>query len=84
MGKERTHGWVYMYSEELGMEIALSEKTGDVWTADQVKYTRSELEAARPYGPITKDMHILKKLFPGSTIRPPDDSKEGKKCWWDK
>lgn len=57
-----TTDWKYIYSEELSQKIA-ANKNGWVFTQDGVKYSPREIEILRKAGGITKQVHLIKKVF---------------------
>jgi len=66
---ERKPGFIYIYSEILKQEIALSEKTGVVWCKDGVKYSPQEIAVlAEGGGVLPHEVHIVKKVFNDSEV----------------
>lgn len=59
--------WKYIYSEELSQKIA-AHKNGWVFTEDGTKYSPREVETLRRCGGITKEVHLLKKVFDGAIM----------------
>jgi hypothetical protein len=63
-------GFIYIYSDYLGQEIALSEKTGILYCADKTQYSPAELELLdNGFGPVPLSVHRVKKFFHGEVIK---------------
>jgi hypothetical protein len=69
--KEHQPGFIYIKSETLNQEIALSEKSGWVFCEDGTKYSPSEIKIldAGGYGAITLGVHNVKKVFGGEVVK---------------
>jgi hypothetical protein len=66
---KRVPGFIYMYSEILKQEIALSNKTGIVYCQDEVQYSREEIRLiSKDGGKISLDIHAIKKIFKESEV----------------
>lgn len=59
--------WIYYFSKALNMKYAYNKETGEVVTEDKVKYTKEEIDTLKG-GPITPDIHNLKKIFNGEVV----------------
>jgi hypothetical protein len=69
MEKKRNPNFIYMYSETIKQEIAMSKKTGDVTCADGVKYSRAEVEIVASGGvEVGLTEHRIKKIFGGEIV----------------
>jgi hypothetical protein len=69
MEKKRNPNFIYIYSEALKQEIAMSKKTGDVTCADGVKYSRAEVEIVASGGvEVGLAEHRVKKIFGGEIV----------------
>ena len=67
--KKRNPNFIYLISEYLQVEFAISKKTGDVYSADGVKYTAREVELLASNKIIlTSAEHTVKKLFGGEFV----------------
>jgi len=67
--KKRNPNFIYLKSEYLQIEFAVSKKTGDVFSADGVKYAAKEVELlASNKIIITHVEHLVKKLFGGEFV----------------
>ena len=67
MPKERKPGFIYMFSEILNQEIAVSNKTGWVYCEDGTKYSPDELKLLHTIGGfLPLEVHILKSQFKGT------------------
>ena len=67
--KKRNPNFIYLNSESLKMELAISKKTGDVFSADGVKYTAGEITLFAANGiTVTPGKHKVKKLFGGEFV----------------
>jgi hypothetical protein len=70
MEKKRNPNFIYMHSEALKQEIAISKKTGDVTCADGVKYSNAEVQIVASGGvEVTLAEHRVKKIFGGEIVR---------------
>ncbi|GHV90419.1 hypothetical protein AGMMS50268_09220 [Spirochaetia bacterium] len=70
MEKKRNPNFIYIYSEALKQEIAMSKKTGDVTCADGVKYSKAEVQiVASGEVEVTLAEHRVKKIFGGEIVR---------------
>jgi hypothetical protein len=69
--KEHQPGFIYIKSETLNQEIALSEKSGWVFCEDGTKYSPGEIKTldAGGNGVITLGVHNVKKVFGGEVIK---------------
>jgi hypothetical protein len=66
---ERKPGFVYIYSEILKQEIAVSLKTGITYCQDKVKYTPQEMQIiCEDGGTLPLQVHLIKKVFEGSEV----------------
>jgi len=66
---EQKPGWNYRFIESLGMQIAISEKTGILYTEDKIMYTAEECRLlAKVNYQIPKTVHLVKTLFNGTII----------------
>lgn len=63
-----TNQWIYAYSNELEQEIAIHKRTYWTYCKDGVKYSPSEYKILQQKGGITKQVHLLKKVFDGKII----------------
>jgi len=67
--KKRNPNFIYIYSEALQQEIAMSRKTGDVVCSDGTKYSAAEVALiASGEVPVTLAEHKVKKLFNGEIL----------------
>jgi hypothetical protein len=67
---ERIPGFIYMKSEILKQEIAMSEKTGRVYCEDKVQYSPQEILIMREAGvEIDLCAHLAKKVFDGEVVK---------------
>ena len=67
--KKRNPNFIYLKSESLQMELAISKKTGIVASSDGVKYTPEEIEHfASNKIVVTLTEHKVKKLFGGEFV----------------
>jgi hypothetical protein len=67
--KKRNPNFVYIFSRELQMEVAVSKKTGEVTCADGVKYSPAEIDVyERTGGIITLAEHRVKKIIGGEIV----------------
>ena len=70
MAREHKEGWVYIYSEELKQEIALSKRDGRIICEDGTRYSLDELKKLVDNGKtVPLQVHILKKVFSGEIIQ---------------
>jgi hypothetical protein len=66
----RKPGFVYIYSEALKQEIAMSEKTGRVYCEDKVQYSPQEIAIMNAAGvEIDLNTHLVKKVFEGEVVK---------------
>jgi len=79
---ENKDGFTYIYSEELGQKIAMSDKTGKVYCQDKTVYSLDEVKLLEKAGGITKGVHLVKKIFAGSVVSTGPITKET--SWKDK
>ena len=69
MGKKRNPNFLYLYSEALEQEIAMSKKTGVVTCADGVMYSKAEVQLiASGEVMVTIAEHRIKKIFGGEIV----------------
>lgn len=73
---ENKDGFTYIYSEELGQKIAISDKTGKVYCQDKTVYSLDEVRLLEKAGGITKGVHLVKKIFSGSVVAAEPITKE--------
>jgi hypothetical protein len=68
--KERQPGFIYIKSEALNQEIALSEKSGWVFCEDKTRYSPGEIELLNTRDQvITLAVHNVKKVFGGEVVK---------------
>jgi hypothetical protein len=69
--KEHQPGFIYIKSETLNQEIALSEKSGWVFCEDGTRYSPGEIKIldAGGNGVITQGVHNVKKVFGGEVVK---------------
>jgi hypothetical protein len=79
---EHKPGFVYIHSDILKQEIALSEKTGTVYCKDGVKYSPEEIAIlAENGGVLQMQVHIIKKVFKDSeVVRYANETNAGRKA----
>ena len=69
MAKEYKSGFIYIKSDLLKQEVAISEKTGWLFCEDGVKYSPEELQIFGKSGiPITMAVHNVKKNIGGEVV----------------
>jgi len=66
MEKKRNPNFVYMISDALQQELAISKKTGNVTCEDGVKYSYDEIILIE--GKLTIEAHRVKKLIGGEIV----------------
>ena len=77
--EKRNPNFIYIYSEALQQEIAMSRKTGDLVCADGTKYSAAEVALiASGEVPVTLAEHRVKKLFSGEFIGYDKTGEKGK------
>jgi hypothetical protein len=54
-------------SEALDMMFSYHH-TGKVMTEDRVVYSKREVESLKESGGVTKDVHLIKKIFNGEVV----------------
>jgi hypothetical protein len=64
----RKPGFIYMYSANLGQEVAFSKLTGKVYCQDGVEYSREELQILGETGELLLAVHLVKNIFKGSEV----------------
>jgi hypothetical protein len=70
MAKEYKPGFVYIKSEILKQEIAMSIKTGRVYCEDKVRYSPQEIDLFRNAdAEIDLFTHLVKKVFEGEVVK---------------
>jgi hypothetical protein len=63
-------GFIYIYSDHLKQEIALSEKTGILYCTDKTQYSPQELQILDDgCGVVPLSVHLIKKVFSGKIIK---------------
>jgi hypothetical protein len=68
--RERKEGFVYIKSEILKQEIAVSKKTGWVFCEDKVCYSPKEIAIMKEVGTeIDLCTHLVKKVFDGEVVK---------------
>lgn len=66
----RKDEFIYMQSETLNQEIAISKTSGKVYCKDGTVYTPAEIEEIRKhYGELPLIIHIIKKKFGGIIVK---------------
>jgi len=91
-GAERKPGFAYGYSAALGIEFAVSEKSGWVYCSDRgpdgrpVSYSPEEI-ALLAGRELTPEVHRVKKIFQGEVVGyapRPREYKQGEMRLWGK
>jgi hypothetical protein len=69
MAKKRKEGWAYIYSPDMGMEIAYHHVSGRVYCEDKTQYSPQELQLMKDAG-LVMDLltHTVKRLFRGEIV----------------
>jgi hypothetical protein len=68
--RKREPNFIYMKSEILKQEIAMSEKTGWVFCEDKVNYSPQEIAIMQRAGvEIDLCTHLVKKVFDGEIVK---------------
>ena len=71
--KKRKPGFTYFWSETLGQEIAMNDKTGKVYCEDGTIYSAEEIKVIQQHhGELPLCIHLIKNKFKGEII---DDRK---------
>jgi hypothetical protein len=86
MAKEYKPGFIYIYSELLNQEIAMSKKTGVVYCEDlgpdgkNVQYSPKEIEIiAREGGVLSPEVHAVKKVLGGEIVERTGTGNQGER-----
>lgn len=67
---EQKLGWTYRFIDSLGMNIAINDQSGIMYTEDKIKYSLEEQLLLRTIDyQIPLQVHILKKVFNGEIIK---------------
>lgn len=67
---EQKPGWTYRFIDSLGMNIAINDQSGIMYTEDKIKYSLEEQLLLRTIDyQIPLQVHILKKVFNGEIIK---------------
>jgi hypothetical protein len=70
MAKERSPNFIYVLSDVLKQEVAISKKTGWLYCADGVKYSPQELCVMESAGAqIDILTHMVKKVIGGEVVK---------------
>jgi predicted HicB family RNase H-like nuclease len=65
----RKAGFIYLYSDILKQEIALSEKTGVVFCADKTTYSKEEVDILDTWNlRVDGRVHRVKKIIGGEIV----------------
>lgn len=66
---EQKPGWNYRFIDSLGMHIAISEKTGVLYTEDKIMYSVEECKLLSKIDyQLPKNVHLIKTVFKGTLI----------------
>jgi hypothetical protein len=66
----RAEGFVYIYSNILQQDIAVSEKTGIVYCSDKIQYSVQEIEILDESSiKISLPVHRVKRVFGGEIVK---------------
>lgn len=64
---EQKPGWNYNFISSLNQQIAISEKTGVLYTEDKTRYEAEEAELLKSINyEIPLQVHIVKRMFGGT------------------
>jgi hypothetical protein len=86
MAKEYKPGFIYIYSDLLKQEIAMSKKTGVVYCEDSgpdgkhVQYSPKELEILKAEGSaLSLAVHLVKKIIGGEIVERSGNNNAGER-----
>lgn len=67
---EQKPGWTYIFIKSLNQYIAISEKSGVLYTEDKTMYTAEECKLLKKVNyEIPLQVHLVKRAFPGILIQ---------------